>query len=212
MATSERETLRSGPGGTTNIGQARQPATGAMANVVVITRWLVVMAAGATIVTAITFWPFAVFPAVTTIVLFSILMILRPNDEAPAHPARFAATATAGASARGAAVAAAEAPAATDEDEPGWIEEEREREHQEELLSAKEKGLYRVTVPAAIGLVVIAAVLAAIFLEWQWLLLGGMLIFCYLALIGGPIWVASIEEKEEEVHEKVTGEEVKAIH
>ena len=180
--------------------------------VLVILRWLVMLAALTTIVFAVAFWPLAFLPAVMTALLYAIMLVVRQmsRTEAPAHPAVTALRAARRPEAPPSPQAAVEADEF--EDEPGWIDQERQREHDEEVLTREESGLFKVAIPAAVALVVIGAVLAAIFLDWQFVALGGLLIFCYMLLIGGPIWVASIEEKEEAEHERVTGEESKAIH
>ena len=183
--------------------------SGVSRNIIVTLRTLVAISAFATIGFAISLWPFTVLPAITTIILYVILVgtdfVLHRNlpwadsetdseneaGDTPIHSEDIAALAEA--------------------EKQHWMEQERHREKDEAQLSAEEKGMLMVTVPAVLCLLLCAAVLAAIFIGWKFVALGGLLIFCYLLLIGGPIWIAAIEEKRETEHERVTGEKAEAI-
>jgi hypothetical protein len=79
------------------------------------------------------------------------------------------------------------------------------------LLVAEEKAGAKVALGIFGSLTIIAIVLASIVLDWRWVAVGGLVIFCYLCLLGGPFWLAAIEEDVEQTHEDLTGEH-RAIH
>ena len=168
-------------------------------------RILMAISAITTIVFAILFWPLAFLPAITTGILFSIMvgvdmLVWRRLPESDLEQEG------------GAAMSDDELAAQVEAEKQHWMEEERQREKDEAVCTAEDKGLLLYIVPAAIVFGVIAFVLAGIFLGWGSAALGGLFLFCYMLLIGAPIWLASIEENEEVVHERQTGEKARSIH
>ncbi len=72
---------------------------------------------------------------------------------------------------------------------------------------------FKVGVRAAvrIGLMLCAAFMAAFVIVslsvgWRATFFGAAVVFCALVIFGGPIWLASIGEEEEDDHETRTGE------
>ncbi len=174
-------------------------------NFITAMRILMAISAATTIVFAILFWPLAFLPAVTTGILFSIMvgvdmLVWRREAESDAEPVG------------GVAMAVGEMAALVEAEKQHWMEEERQREKDEAVCTAEDKGLLLYIVPAAIIFGVVAFILAGTFWGWGSAALGGLLLFCFMLLFGAPIWLASIEENEEIVHERHTGEKARSIH
>ena len=169
-------------------------------------RILMAISAVTTIIFAILFWPLAFLPAVTTGLLFSIMvgvdmLVWRRESQSDAEPVGGFTT-----------MAVSEMAALVEAEKHHWVEEERKREKDEAVCTAEDKGLLLYIVPAAIIFGVVAFVLAGTFWGWGSAALGGLLLFCFMLLFGAPIWLASIEENEEVVHERQTGEKARSIH
>lgn len=168
-------------------------------------RILMAISAVTTILFAILFWPLAFLPAITTGILFSImvgvdLLLWRRIPDSDVERVG------------GVTMDIGEMAALVEAEKQHWVEEERKREKDEAVCTAEDKGLLLYIVPAAIIFGVVAFVLAGTFWGWASAALGGLLLFCYMLLIGAPIWLASIEENEEIVHERQTGEKARSIH
>jgi hypothetical protein len=67
------------------------------------------------------------------------------------------------------------------------------------------------TVTLVVGLAAIAFVLATLFFGWRIAGFGMLFVLAWMALLGWPVWVATIEEEVESEHEHLTGES-RAIH
>jgi hypothetical protein len=150
-------------------------------------RWIVVMVAIATGLVAVFFWPATTFFAAALVVLYLLHVMVSFGAR---HAQRQVAN-----------EAASEAdPLSPDQPAPRGGERTRER-----ALAAERCAGWKVALGIAGSLALIAIILAATLLDWQLVVIGAIVIFCYLALLGGPYWTAAIEEEADIAREKVTG-------
>jgi len=64
----------------------------------------------------------------------------------------------------------------------------------------------RAAVRIAVTLAIAAFVITAATVGWRYAAIGGAAALCALVIFGGPIWLASVGEEEEDAHEERTGE------
>lgn len=64
----------------------------------------------------------------------------------------------------------------------------------------------RAAVRIAVTLAVAAFVITAATVGWRYAAIGGAATLCALVIFGGPVWLASVGEEEEDAHEERTGE------
>ncbi len=79
-----------------------------------------------------------------------------------------------------------------------------------ELVAAERAG-FRMGVFIVAPLVVLAVVLAAVFVGWQVIGLGALAFFAIMISMGGPVWLAAMEEEIDDDQEKI-GVETHRIH
>jgi hypothetical protein len=64
----------------------------------------------------------------------------------------------------------------------------------------------RAAVRIAVTLAIAAFVITAATVGWKYAAIGSAIALCALVIFGGPIWLASVGEEEEDAHEERTGE------
>ncbi len=79
-----------------------------------------------------------------------------------------------------------------------------------EVIAAERAG-FRMGVFIVAPLVVLAVVLAAVFVGWQVIGLGALAFFALMIFMGGPVWLAAMEEEIDDEGEKI-GVEAQRIH
>lgn len=87
------------------------------------------------------------------------------------------------------------------------------RAHEHDDLDTTEDTVARerkigMRTAARIGLMLLLAVfiITAISVGWRATFVGTAFVFCAVVIFGGPVWIASIEEEEDDEHECRTGE------
>ncbi len=80
----------------------------------------------------------------------------------------------------------------------------------EEVVAAERAG-FRMGVFIVAPLVVLAVVLAAVFVGWNVIGLGALAFFAIMIFMGGPVWLAAMEEEIDDDQEKI-GVETHRIH
>lgn len=79
-----------------------------------------------------------------------------------------------------------------------------------EVVAAERAG-FRMGVFIVAPLVVLAVVLAAVFVGWKVIGLGALAFFAIMIFMGGPVWLAAMEEEIDDDQEKI-GVEMHRIH
>lgn len=156
-------------------------------------RWIVVTAAIATGIVAIFFWPATTFFAIALVVLYLLFVVVSFGARLAQRP-----VVNEGAS-------ETEPPSP---DEPARSDSDQTREP---ALMAERRAGWKVALGIAGSLLLIAIILAAALLDWRFVVIGAIVVFCYLALFGGPYWIAAIEEEADIAREEITGTH-RAIH
>ena len=87
------------------------------------------------------------------------------------------------------------------------------RAHEHDDLDTTEDTVARerkigMRTAARIGLMLLLAVfiITAISVGWRATFVGTAFVFCAVVIFGGPVWLASIEDEEDDEHECRTGE------
>jgi hypothetical protein len=174
---------------TTSNNQVRLLATCSML------RLLVVAAAIVTAVFALSLWMIAIIPAIVMAILYGLLVFFNLR-------------------ARRTLVSRADRTALPAQLKPPQSRGATDAEHAvspRSLLIAEEKAGLKMASGIFGSLAIIAIILASIFLGWRLVAIGGLVIFCYMALLGAPYWLAAIEEDVEQTREDLTGE-YRSIH
>lgn len=157
-------------------------------------RWTVLVSGIVTVVSMFTIFYWAILPALVLLISCCLLGLANeverrtpgPHDD-PIEQA----------------IAAAEQAAADAEADPV----QREKKAVNKAVDGKvTTTVTEILIGAAVLAVILGAVVAWIFIGWQMLALGAMILFAYILFVGAPVWLGWIEDEAEETQHRVEHE------